>query len=183
MDERDQHQRHDPQHRAEARPLHRLAHGGPEGEVAEEEQEEEEREGEPRVPGPPGAPDRLAPDRAGGEHHRRERQAHLRARLGEEVEPRVVQPEVEEAGHADQDERDERAPRRRRVHVEDLLGHPLARLHRRVPQRQEVDHGHAEQAEDRQEAAVPDDRGGGGQRHSSTTAVKASVHSVTNTTS
>ena len=49
-----------------------------------------------------------------------------------QIEPRVLQPEVEDADEPDQREGEQRAPGGRDVEVEDLLGQSLARLDRRV---------------------------------------------------
>ena len=79
------------------------------------------------------------PDWPGGEHHRAERHAYLSRGSGKAVEPGILQPEVECAGHSNQGERQERAPGGRHVEVENLLGHALARFHRGVPQGKHID--------------------------------------------
>src|SRR3989442_8512373 len=102
VDEGEQDETADSQHRRVAGPQPRLRDGPPEQQVAYKEEEEEQGEREPSVPRPPRAPNRLRPDRPGREHHEGKRRPHLRGSGGEAVEPRVPYEQVQNAAEPNQ---------------------------------------------------------------------------------
>ena len=59
--------------------------------IAEIEQEQHEHRGEPRIPHPPGAPHRLAPQRAGGERQESEARADRRRGLRRDIGERMAE--------------------------------------------------------------------------------------------
>src|SRR5207245_2643281 len=128
-------------------------------------------------PGPPRAPDRLSPDRTGGEHDPREHRAHFGRRLREAVEARILQKEIEHAGEAEQNHRQLGGDRGGDVHIEDLLRGTLEPLHRRERECPDVDAAEQHQPHDHEPPPLLSDR------HSSTVYGKSHDATATNTMS
>src|SRR5262249_16616686 len=158
-----------------------------------EQKEEEQREREPSIPGPPGAPDRLRPNRTGRQHHRREGNADLRRRRGEAVEPGILQPQIKPPCQSNQGKGEERAPGRWNVQEKNFAGGSLPRLNRGKGKRQDNGDRDSQEGDTADDDSTTDDysgaiehhRGGSARKggHSSTTKAKARAASVTNTTS
>src|SRR5437660_3826557 len=177
MNERQQHQAADAEHRRIAGPQPGVGHGTAQHQVAEENEEEEERQGEPRVPGPPRSPDGLCPEGAGGEHHETECRADFGARRRKPVVAVVFQQQEQDAGETDQTHREHRRPGGGHVHVEDLLRRSLVQLDGRVDERTDVHGGEQDESDTGEQPAALS------QGHASTVAGNSSVASVTNTMS
>src|SRR5579859_894942 len=177
MNERDQGRSEDPQHRRVPGPGARFGDGPPQEQIPNKEEEEKQRTREPGIPGPPGAPDRLRPERSRGQHHAREHRPHLGRRGRETVVPFVFHQQVEDARQAYQAEREHRRPRGGNVDVEDLLRSPLQALDRREPDGAHVNPRQEHEPQQRDGAAS------GLEGHSSTVVGKSSVASDTNTRS
>src|SRR5690348_3773735 len=177
MNERDQRRSKDPQDRRVPGPRARFGDGSPQEQIPYKEEEEKQRAGEPRVPGPPGAPDRLRPERSRGQHHARERRPHFGRCGGEPVVPVVLHQQVQNARKTDQAEREHRRPRGGHVDVENLLCPTLQALHGREP---DGAHIHDPQEQEPQQGDPP---ASGLEGHSSTVAGKRSPARDTNTMS
>ena len=114
----------------------RIVEGAPERDQPEIHDEEDEERGEPRVPHPPGAPHRLAPDRAGDEAEKREGRAERRRALGGDVGERM--PPDQRAERRDRHQRvaAHREDRRRHVHIHDAHAVALLVVGRRDEERE-----------------------------------------------
>ena len=109
---------------------------------AEIHQEQHEDRGQPRVPHPPGAPHRLAPDRAGDQRQRREDRADRRRRLQRHVGQRMPPDQRAERGERHQRVAHHGEPGERHVDVHDPHRDALLEILRRGEAEIEADGEH-----------------------------------------
>ena len=128
VNERNEHQAANPQHRRVPGPQTRLGDRAPHQLIADIEEQEKESQRESRVPGPPRSPNWLPPDRPRRQDHPSEHGPHFRGRGGEAIEAGIFQEQIEDARHADQDHGHLRPYGGRHVDVEDLLRQALHAL-------------------------------------------------------
>src|SRR5262245_27453929 len=110
--------------------------------VARVDGPQDDRHREPRIPGPPHAPDRPRPDRAGDEHQGAEQHAHLGRGVREAVGCTRASPEIHCARTGDDEEAEERRPGRGNVEVEDALHDPHLRLGGHYDEDEPLGHEH-----------------------------------------
>src|ERR671914_1343988 len=111
MNERDQQQSEYSDHRAEAGAFGWIVECSPESQIAYEKEKEKQSQRQSSIPGPPGSPDRLGPDRSGGQHDSAERDSDLRRGSREAIEAHVAEPEIQHAGQPDEREGQQCGPR------------------------------------------------------------------------
>src|SRR5690349_7541537 len=177
MDEPDQHDRADSQHRGVARSQAPIGDRPSQHLIADEKKKEEQRAREPGVPGPPRAPNRLSPDRTGGEDDAREHRAHFGRRFREAIEPRILQEQINDTGEPEQNHGQLGRDGGGNVNVENLLGGSLEPLDRSKGERPHVHAAEQDQAHHDEPTTFLRDR------HSSTVYGKSQDATATNTMS